>query len=548
MADKRGKEIVDMRDRAVHRQANFRNLWQDVADLQFPQTYPIIETHTPGRDLMQGVFDVTAIVESENMASGLSNNIMPPGQEFFKIKTSDKALSELPHVDRYLQYLTERAHEELVNSASFTPQADNALHTWVVFGTANVLSDWKAKHGLIFREFPIGTYQCYENEAGIIDTTLLMVPMTAAQAVERWGVTKVGPAIAKAYMDPGQREEQFDIIQLVGPRNVYMPWMKSASNYPFESVFVAAKDKHTISDTGGFPENPFHIARYRVTYGEIYGRGMGTLAHRQVRYVNRLRKDFMEMSNKWVNPPREVLESVDSEYDVSPGAVNYVTQLPSSRELYGEAKGSPPVGKDVLEFERDVIRELYFKNVFEQLSMLTGDRRTTLEIYERVQEGLKKLSKPIGRLFGEFFSPLITRSVLLLIRNGVVEPPPPELQGQTFKLKYIGPLAKALEDQQARGFEQWVDRVAVMSDVFPGAQDNVDYDRAVRDLGDAYGVKSDHIRPVRERDMMRQQRQEEIEAQKAAELAAMAAQGYGQTVKKPESGSAAEQVMAAVNE
>ena len=43
----------------------------------------------------------------------------------------------------------------------------------------------------------------------------------------------------------------------------------------------------------------------------------------------------------------------------------------------------------------------------------------------------------------------------------------------------------ALRDQQARGLQYWVTAGAQMEAVFPGVTDNVDYDRAYRDLGEA---------------------------------------------------------------
>jgi hypothetical protein len=541
--DNKGKEIVDLRDRLKSQQNNFRTFWQDIANLIYPQTFPIVEILTPGTDLMSQVFDVTAILESENMASGLSNNIMPPGQQFFAVRPQVKKLMDMQRPKRYLGYVTEKTHEFMFNSNMGT-QVDNVIHSWLAFGIGNLYTEWNVKTGLNFREYGIGMYQCSENAQGIIDTCVMTMPMTAEQCVERWGLENVGEQIGKAWADPDRKTDKFNIVWVVRPRNQRNPRKINNRNMAWESCFIGEDDKHTIEE-GGYPEFPFSIPRYRVVYGEVYGRGLGTMGIRQVRYLNRLRKDFMEMSNKWVNPPREVLDTFDGQYDVTPGAVNYVTQIPSSREVIGETKGSPPVGKDMLEYEREGIREMFFKNVFEQLSMLTGDRRTTIEIIERLREGMKKLSKPIGRLFNELFDTMITRSVLLLIRNGQLPPPPPELQGQGFKIEYYGPLALALRDQQSRGFQYWIEAAGLMEGIFPGIRDNVDYDKGFRDLGESLGVKTEHIRPVHERDAIRQQRQQQQQDMMDMQAAQMAAEGYGKVTKAPEEGSPAQQLQEA---
>jgi hypothetical protein len=95
---------------------------------------------------------------------------------------------------------------------------------------------------------------------------------------------------------------------------------------PFESIYVLEKDL-TVLEEGGFNEFPFAVPRYQVIYREVYGRGRGTMMLPQVRTLNRLGKDYMEMSNKWVNPPKEVLDSFDGTVDVTPGALNYVTEV-----------------------------------------------------------------------------------------------------------------------------------------------------------------------------------------------------------------------------
>lgn len=265
-----------------------------------------------------------------------------------------------------------------------------------------------------------------------------------------------------------------------------------------------------------------------------------------VRSTNRMKADWLELSNRYARPPKEVKESFEGRVDMTPDALNFVTEENTIKSIEGAAKGDFPITTESLEMEREVIRQAFFKNVFEQLSALTGDRRTTVEIIERLKEGMKKLSNPIGRLIAELFTGLITRSVLLLIRNGVLPPPPPQLEGQSFKVDYIGPLALALRDQQARAFEYWVAMIGEMEAVFPGVGDNVEYDEAARDLGEFLGVKNAHIRSVREREMIREQRRKDAERQRALELAQVAAQGYGQTTKAPEPGSAAEQLQEAI--
>lgn len=535
----KAKDLIALRDREYSRQANMRTLWQSVANMVFPQTYGITTTYTPGTELMNDLYDTTAVEEAQNMTSGLVNNLFPAGQKFFDVRVP-RQFMDRPDVSRYLAYLVEQVHEYIFNS-NFITQVSNTIHYWVTFGHGALYSDWTKKDGLNFRDYAIGTYQCLENARGVIDTIILTCPMTARQIRQEWP-GRYGPSVAQALEAKDRSNEEFSVIWVIRPRDEYdpNPILRPATRAPWESVFVQEKDA-VILDEGGYDEFPFAVPRYQVVYREIHGRGLGVTLLPQVRTLNRLAKDYQEMSNKWVNPPLEVLDTgFDGNVDVTPGAQNVVSQLNSIAAIDLKAHGVYPVTKDVLEYRRDQIRQGFFKNAFESITPLTGDRRTTTEIIERLKEGMRRLSGPMGRLFVELLTPNVTRTILLLIRNGQIAPPPAALGGTNFKVEFINPLALALRDQQSRGLQYWIMALGNMETIWPGAKDNCDYDRAARDLGQSLGVKTDHIRSIRDRDLLRQQRNQQQQQMADMQMAQAAAEGYNKVTKAPEPGSLAE--------
>ena len=132
-----------------------------------------------------------------------------------------------------------------------------------------------------------------------------------------------------------------------------------------------------------------------------------------------------------------------------------------------------------------------------------------------------------------------------LVRNGVLQKPPPQV-GQKFKIEYIGPLALALRDQQSKGLQYWVAALGQMEPIFPGVKDNVDHDKAARDLGESLGVKTDHIRPIRQRDEIREERRKRQLAQMQGDMIEQASKGYKNTKEAAEQGSPAEQLQSAM--
>ena len=534
----RAREIVGLRDREKSKQSNFRNLWQSTADLVFPQTIGIEKTITPGTELMSNLFDTTGVEEAENTSSNIVSSLFPPGQKFFSV-TVPQFLRDDEDAAEYLPYLIEQTHEQIFNS-NFIAQVSNTIHYWFVFGTGSVYSDWTKKLGLNYRDYAIGTYQCLENSAGNIDTQILTCPMTTAQAVDKFGIENVGKSISEAYQKPEARHNRFEIIQYVGPRANYdpNPILRDIKNAPVESTYVAEKDIHLI-ETGGYDEFPFAVPRYSVIYAEVYGRGRGTMMLPKVRQMNRRAKDYDEMSNKWVRPPLEVLDTFEGVVDLTPAAQNFVAEKGTINPIEMGAHGAYPITKDILEYYREGVREGFLRSAFEPITPLKGDRRNTTEIIQRMSEGLKKQARPFGRLFSELLSPLVIRTIRLLVRNGVVERPPDSLMGTPLKVEFINPLALALRDQQARGGQRWVAILGEVSQIpqFADVADNVESDEWARDLGDALGVKANHVRPKRQVAEIRRQRAAQKQQREQMEMAAVAAEGYSKTTKAPEPGS-----------
>jgi hypothetical protein len=534
----KAKEIIALRDRERSRQGNFRTLWQSTADLIFPQTYGISTQITPGTEVMSQLFDTTGVEEAENTSSNIVSSLFPPGQRFWTV-TAPHYLREDEAAKEYIPYLVEQVHEQMFNS-NFIAQISNTVHYWFVFGTAANYSEWTKKLGLNYRDYAIGTYQCLENAAGVIDTLILTCPMTARQIVQKFGegVDKVGKSVQDAYAKPESRQDAFDVIQYISPRENYDPvsYLRNIKTAPWESCYVQEKDAK-ILDEGGYDEFPFAVPRYQVVYREVYGRGRGTMLLPKVRQLNRRAKDYDEMSNKWVNPPKEVLESFEGTVDVTPGALNYVTEKDSIRPINMGADGAYPVTKDILEYYREGVREGFLRNAFEPITPLKGDRRNTTEIVQRMSEGLKKQARPFGRLFSELLTPLVVRTIRLLVRNGVVQQPPDSLKGTPLKIEFVNLLALALRDQQAKGGQFWVAALGEARQIFPDVTDNIDSDKWARDLGESLGVKSDHIRPLGMVREIREQRAAELQEAKQFQLASAAAEGYQKITKAPEPGS-----------
>ncbi|KKL98960.1 hypothetical protein LCGC14_1819200 [marine sediment metagenome] len=536
MADDRAKEIIKEQEREEQKASNFRNLYQEVADHILPRENQIIGVRTPGEDKSQQIFDPTAMLDLQDMASGLSAAFFPPGELAFGLTVKNKQLAIQDNVKRYLALASEIAHEELFAS-NFMLQLNETLSSLIGFGTGNLFSEWKL--GLNFKDWDVSFYTIKESSSGLIDTVIMKFPLTARQAVQQFG-DDAGEKVIEDSKNSERLEDKYDFIHRIGPRGERNRNFTDNLNMPVESIFINVKEQHTVEE-GGFREMPNAVARWKKSSNEVWGRGQGTVALSITKELQQMHADFVECGNKWNNPPRQSLAgAVEGRVDVRPGANNIVTQVDAIKALDQGIRGNFPITKDMLEFTQGIIHRIFFVDVFAPLQNLPGDRRTTLEIRERIKQAVKKLAGPIYRLQSELFTPVITRSVLLLIRNGIIPPPPPELEGQNFDIEYVSELALAMRDQQSQAFVQFAGLVSELDPIFPGAKDIISIDRALPDIGHTFGLKADHLATPEEIAATREQRRIDLAERKALQLAQVAGQAYPGSTKAPEAGSPAE--------
>ncbi len=536
MADDRAKEIIKEQEREEQKASNFRNLYQEVADHMLPRENQIIGVRTPGEDKSQQIFDPTAMLDLQDMASGLSAAFFPPGELAFGLTVKNKQLAVRDNIKRYLALASEIAHEELFAS-NFMLQLNETLSSLIGFGTGNLFSEWK--FGLNFKDWDVSFYTIKENSAGLIDTVIMKFLLTARQAVQQFG-DNAGVKVIEDSKNPERESEKYDFIHRIGPRGERNRNFTDNLNMPIESIFVNVKELHTVEE-GGFREMPSAVARWKKSSNEVWGRGQGTVALSITKELQQMHADLVECGNKWNNPPRQSLAgAVEGRVDVRPGANNIVTQIDAIKALDQGVRGSFPISKDILEFVQAIVHRIFFVDVFAPLENLKGDRRTTLEIRERITQTVKKLASPLYRLQSELFTPVIDRSVLLLIRNGIIPQPPPELVGQNFGIEYLSIFALALRDQQSVAFQQFASLVVELNQVFPGAKDTLNMDRALPDIAHTFGLKTDHLSTPEEIQEAREIRREVLEAKRLMEAAQVAGQAYPGSTKAPEAGSPAE--------
>ena len=188
MAGDKAKQLLALYDKERNGtgDANFRSIYQEVADVMFPRESEITTERAKGEVLGRNIVDVTGLMASIDMAAGLSINLFPPGDKFYNILMEDDKLNQVDAVKRKLAEITEKSHEARVNS-NFMLQANETIRSLGTFGTGNMFSEWKAGIGLNYKDYDIGMYTFMENEQGLVDVMMIEFKFSAKQAFQKWG-------------------------------------------------------------------------------------------------------------------------------------------------------------------------------------------------------------------------------------------------------------------------------------------------------------------------------------------------------------------------
>jgi hypothetical protein len=544
MPDEKAEQIIREANTEKGKAANFMSLYQQFADLGYPVENQITTKRMPGEDKSLDIRDPTAIFALDKATSNFIGAWIPRERFFFGIKVQDPQRGETHDAKLWCARAVELAHDYLFTCKSYMMQLHNTIKASLGFGTGNSYCEWSdRKMSLVFKDWHVSSYTFKQDEEGVVDNMILQYDRTARQLVDKY--SDPGDEVIKAAEKLETESKLFPIIHITRPRYRKTFKLINKLNMPYESVFVNVKEKKIIQE-GGFEEFPFAVPRWEQASCEKWGRGRGLAMLSFIKELQQMAKDYMESCNRWNHPPYEVIKNnVEGEVNLKPDGRTDVYERGSINPVNPTLYGNMPITIEALQEKRKIINEGFYVDIFSQFANLKGDRRTTTEIELRYKETLRQLISPVARMESELFTPQLTRVINVLIRKGRIPAPPPELRGQNYGIEYMGELAMAMRDLQARGFERSIMLIGNMAATFPEVRDEINLGRTMPDILINYGMKVEHLNTPEEKLAIRQKREQDLQQQKLAMMAQVASKSYGDVTKAPEAGSPAEQLVTA---
>ena len=494
----KASEHVKRFDYLKSRRDNWDTHYQELADYMLPRKADIVKKRSRGEKRMELIYDGTALQSIDLMAAFLHGMLTSGASPWFHLDVKDEMINRDDDVREWLQDTSMRMMQAFQRS-NFETEVHEAYVDLVVFGTACMFCEMDRKN-LRFSTRHISEYYVQEDQYGMVNTVYRLYKMTANQAVDRFGLERVGDFIRKKHEKNG--DEEVEILHAVMPRTDRDVTSPDNLNMPFMSVYVCKATGMEISQ-GGFEELPYVVPRFLKATGEVMGRSPAMTALPDVKMLNLMSKTIIQAAQKQIDPPLLVPDDgFLLPIRTQPGGLNFFRS--GSRETITPLNtgANIPIGLNMEDQRRAAIRQAFY---VDQILTAGSPQMTATEVMQRQEERMRVIGPVLGRLMNEMLRPLIDRVFSLMLRNNMLAPAPEVLQGRDIDIEYVSPLARAQKSSSLNNTMRALEILLPLAQSLP-VGDHLDPDGLVRHVTDALGVPKTTLRSQREVDETREAR------------------------------------------
>jgi hypothetical protein len=514
-----------MRSAMASEQSSWRPQWEQLARFNLPRNQRFNYSEVDRGDRKDySIVDNTGTLALRTLGAGMMAGMSSPSREWFKVKTSNDSLNDLPEVQDYLEEGADQLRATFMHS-NFYQTLHNSYKELGLYGTQAFCILEDPTEDIRCYPWPLGSYYIAGDAALRTDLFVRIVNMTARQLVDTYGKDQCSSQVQTYYSSNagGQKEQWFPVVQVVHPNtyygrmaNKYQPWV--SVHYEMNNY----SPKMKLLRRGGFQECPVICSRWEVTGENFYGNSPGMECLGDVMGLQLLQKRKSAAIDKMVNPPMIA----------SPAMANTKMSLLPGDVTYGDMKDGSMGFKPAFEMKFDItaalkdiedhkkrIKDAYYESLFLMIS--GSDRRevTAEEIRAKQEEKMLVLGPVLERSNGELFTPAIRRTWAILRRRGKIGPPPDVMRGHNALFEFESILAQAQRMLKIAAIDRFHAFVGGQAAVNPNAYDIIDSDTMNREYGDDLAVPGKILRDDKTMDAIRQQRAKQ---QQAAEMAANA--------------------------
>ena len=518
--DKIGQKLVSRFEVLKSERCNYETVWQVLADYVLPNRTDFTTTRSEGQVRNRPIYDSTAVHANLLLASTLHSGITNPSTNWFELSLP-VTVEESTEIKQYLEdFKTQLRRVFNSNEGHFQAQVFEFYSSLVCFGTAVMFVEADDNDTVRFSTIHLSEIFINEDKYNAVDTVFRKFKLTARQAEQMWGLSKIGPKLSKMVMDEPDTEVEFLHVAL--PRKD-CPELDISDRFPVASLYIHVSEAHII-DSKGFYEMPYVVSRFDKLAGEKYGRSPAWNALSDIRMINAMSKSIIRSAQLQTAPPLLVADDgVMLPIELKPNGLiaGGINSLDGGQRVTPlNVGGNLGIGVELLQQRQNNIRNAYF---IDQLMFREGTPATATEVVQRQEEKLRLLAPHLGRLQSEFLTPLMKRVAGILFRMNVLPEKPEDLKitDSDVVVDYQSPLIRLQKSNEITSLAQFIQSIGPLLQVDQGALDKLHVDNIMSVIAEASGLNISALRSDEEVAAIRQQRQQQQQQMEALQAGQM---------------------------
>lgn len=519
----------DRLERMRSERGEFYSEWQEISDyIQIRRGKYLVDAQRKSRRSKK-VLNETGTFASRTLGAGMLAGVSSPSRPWLKLLTPDPKLNEFASAKRWLD-ISQRMLYRAFQISNYYHVKQTAYRDMGDFGQGPMIIDEDYESAINCIVCSPGEYFMDVNHKNQVDVLYREFQWTTMQCMKKFGYENCSKIIQNAW-DRGDKNARFNILHAIEPNEYQEKGALGARGMPFISVYLCTQGSNDdgVLEVKGYHENPISAPRWDVQSDDVYGDGPGSLMLPAVKSLQSLERRAGQLVDKITAPPmalptsmrREVLNHNAGQPTYFPDAA---VQGNAARgyQLYQVDVRAPTTIAEQIQRHENRINTGYFVDLF--LMLEQSDRRqiTAREIEERHEEKLIALGPVLERTHYEGLNVEVDRTFGILVRKGVIPPPPREMEGMELKVEYTSLLAVAQRSVGVASMERFAGFMGNLSAGNANVLDKWDMDQTVDEYSELIGVPAAIIRSDEEATTIRKAREQK---QAQAENMAMAAQG-----------------------
>lgn len=506
--------------------SSYDSHWKELCEFILPNSGRFLTSEVAKNKRNTKIVDPTGGLASRTLESGMLSGITSPTRPWFSLSTPNKQLMDSWPVKMWLTQVVGLMND-VMNKSNWYQSLTVLYRSLGTFATGAISILEDDEDVIRTHVFPIGSYYVSNSARLQVDTVFRKYSMTCRQLVNEFGIDNVSAGVKSAW-ESKSYEQYFEVVHAVLPNTDRDTGKLNSKNKRYSSVyFETGGDGDKLLSEAGFDEMPILVPRWDINGEDAYGSSCpGILALGCIKALQLQQKRKDQAIDKLVNPPMMAPSSLRNErISLLPGDVSYYNGAGNQAGFKPIYEINPRVNELLASIQdsRQITDECYFVPLFNMFSQINTRSMPTEAVTELRDEKMLQLGPVLERLNDEFLDPAIDRIFNIMLRRGMLPPPPEELQGQPLRVEYTSVMAQAQKAVGIGSIERFVGFIGNMSQLFPAARDKLDVDNTIDEYGDMLGVPATITKSDEQVKAEREAQAQQEQAQQALQMGAQSA-------------------------